>query len=192
MPPTQDLTDVLLDGRYRLTRLMGEGGMGQVYEGMHETLDRKVAVKVLLPRYAFEPKFRERFLREAKAASKVRHPNVVQILDFGDTPGGSVYFVMEFLEGQDLATVLRQAGPLPWPRARHLLLQTISALAAAHERKIIHRDIKPANVFIEELGARRDFVKVLDFGIAKIAADATEDSSLAQSLTGTGEVFGTA
>jgi len=193
MTPAQDLTNVRLDGRYLLTRLMGEGGMGQVYEGYHAALDRKVAVKVLLPRYAYEPKFRERFLREAKAASKVRHPNVVQILDFGDTPGGSVYFVMEFLEGRDLAAVLRQTGPLPWPRARHLLLQVLSALAAAHERKIIHRDIKPANFFIEELGGHHDLVKVLDFGIAKLAADAgAEESSLAQSLTGTGEVFGTA
>jgi serine/threonine protein kinase len=191
MPPAQDLTDVLLDGRYRLVRLMGEGGMGQVYEGFHEALDRKVAVKVLLPRYAYEPKFRERFLREAKAASKVRHPNVVHILDFGDTPSGSVYFAMEFLEGRDLAALLRTEGALPWRRAQGVLLQVASALTAAHERKIIHRDIKPANVFIE--AGRNDPVKVLDFGIAKlVTGGGNEDSSLAQSLTGSGEVFGTA
>jgi serine/threonine protein kinase len=193
MQPVEDLTDVLLEGRYRLTRLMGQGGMGQVYEGLHETLDRKVAVKVLLPRYAHEAKFRERFLREAKAASKVRHPNVVQILDFGDTPGGSVYFAMEFLEGCDLQALLRHEGRLSWPRARYFLLQMVSALAAAHERKIIHRDIKPANFFITEDRGRQDLVKVLDFGIAKLAVDpSNQDSSLAQSLTGTGEVFGTA
>jgi serine/threonine protein kinase len=193
MPPAEDLTNLLLDGRYRLTRLMGEGGMGQVYEGYHETLDRKVAVKVLLPRFAYEPKFRERFLREAKAASKVRHPNVVQILDFGDTPGGSVYFAMEFLEGRDLQTLLRQEGRLAWPKARPLLLQIVSALAAAHESRIIHRDLKPANFFITEARGRQDLVKVLDFGIAKLAAaTGPEESALAQSLTGTGEVFGTA
>ncbi|MCB9715519.1 MAG: protein kinase [Myxococcales bacterium] len=171
---------------------MGEGGMGQVYEGVHNTLDRKVAVKILLPRFAYDARFRERFLREAKAASKVRHPNVVQILDFGDTPNGSVYFAMEYLEGRDLRHLLYETGPLPWPRARNLLLQISSALAAAHERGVIHRDLKPANFFISDARGFEDFVKVLDFGIAKIAADSSSENSVAKSLTGTGQVFGTA
>ncbi|MEM9456515.1 MAG: protein kinase [Myxococcota bacterium] len=192
MGPAQDLSNVTLDGRYRLTRLLGAGGMGQVYEGMHELLDRKVAIKVLLPRYAYEVKFRERFLREAKAASKVRHPNVVQILDFGDTPNGSVYFAMEFLEGRDLQTILRQEGRFTWPRARHMLMQIASALGAAHEHKIIHRDIKPANFFVINARGHREFIKVLDFGIAKITSDPNEADSSVPSLTGTGEVFGTA
>ncbi len=193
MAAAQDLTGVTLDARYRLTRLMGAGGMGQVYEGQHDTLDRKVAVKVLLPRFAYDERFRERFLREARAASKVRHPNVVQILDFGTTPNDSVYFAMEFLEGRDLRTVLYQDGALPWARARHLLLQMTAALSAAHERNIIHRDIKPANFFVLHGHGVEDFVKVLDFGIAKVAADSnSEDTSAAQSLTGTGEIFGTA
>ena len=185
-----DLTGVVLDGRYRLVQRIGQGGMGQVYEGMHDTLDRKVAVKVLLPRYAHDERFRERFLREARAASKVRHPNVVQILDFGDTPNGSVYFVMEFLEGQDLRSLLHYDGPLPWPRAQHLLRQITAALTDAHDKKIIHRDLKPANFYVLEERGVSDFIKVLDFGIAKIATAAGDDS--AQSLTGTGQVFGTA
>ena len=193
MAAAKDLTGITLDARYRLTRLMGAGGMGQVYEGVHDTLDRKVAVKVLLPRFAYDERFRERFLREAKAASKVRHPNVVEILDFGTTPNDSVYFAMEFLEGRDLRILLHQDGPLKWSRARHLLLQMTAAFTAAHEAKIIHRDIKPANFFVLDRHGLRDFIKVLDFGIAKVASDPSrEDNSLAQSLTGTGEIFGTA
>ncbi len=191
MDPAKDLTNVTLGGRYRLTRLIGEGGMGQVYEGIHETLDRKVAVKVLLPRYAYEAKFRERFLREAKAASKVRHPNVVQILDFGDTPQGSVYFAMEYLEGQDLQSILQHEGRLSWARTRHMMLQVTSAIGAAHERSVIHRDIKPANVLVISARGHQEFVKVLDFGIAKIGAESGENTAT-QGLTGTGEVFGTA
>ncbi|MEM9463364.1 MAG: protein kinase [Myxococcota bacterium] len=193
MSTDHDLTGVTLDKRYRLTRLMGEGGMGQVYEGTHQLLDHKVAVKVLLPRFAYDATFRERFLREAKAASKVRHPNVVQILDFGDTPNNSVYFVMEFLEGRDLKDVLDDYGPLPWPRAQSLLLQITSALAEAHGQRIIHRDVKPANCFVIRTQHHEELVKLLDFGIAKITADPSDQgNSLAKSLTGTGEVFGTA
>ncbi len=188
MPSAPDLTGTIFDGRYRLTRLLGAGGMGQVYEGVHDTLDQKVAVKVLLPRLALDTKFRERFLREAKAASKVRHPNVVQILDFGETPSGSVYFAMEFLEGRDLRVLLHEEGPLEWSRARHLLVQMTSALAAVHERSIVHRDIKPANFFVTNARGHKEFIKILDFGIAKSAADGGRDNS----LTGTGEVFGTA
>ncbi|MEM9460927.1 MAG: serine/threonine-protein kinase [Myxococcota bacterium] len=193
MSNAHDLTGVTLDKRYRLTRLMGEGGMGQVYEGTHEILDHQVAVKVLLPRFAHDATFRERFLREAKAASKVRHPNVVQIIDFGDTPNNSVYFVMEFLEGRDLEEMLDESGPLPWPRAQPLLLQITSALAAAHEHRIIHRDVKPANCFVTHTQDEQERVKLLDFGIAKITADPNDQgNSRAKNLTGTGEVFGTA
>ncbi|MCA9709538.1 MAG: protein kinase, partial [Myxococcales bacterium] len=187
-----DLTDTLLDGRYRLTRLMGEGGMGQVYEGIHEQLARKIAVKVLLPRFAYDLKFRERFLREARATSKIRHPNIVQLVDFGATPNGSVYFAMEFLEGRDLSSLLRDEGHLSWPRARHLLLQMISALGAAHQHEIVHRDVKPGNFFIIDAFGHKEFIKVLDFGIAKITSTPSENRTLAQNLTGTGEIFGTA
>ena len=189
----EDLTGATLKARYRLIELLGAGGMGQVYEGVDETLDRKVAVKVLLRKLADDTRSRQRFLREAKAASKIQHPNVVQILDFGETPSGSVFYAMEHLEGRDLAAVLRHEGPLPWSRARHILLQIVKALGATHDRNIIHRDIKPANFFVLEARGHDDFIKLLDFGIAKFAADTAQDErSLALSLTGAGEVMGTA
>ncbi len=192
MSAEHDLTGVRLDDRYTLTRLMGQGGMGHVYEGIHEFLARRVAIKVLVPRLACESTYRERFLREAKAASKIGHLNVVEILDFGNTPNGSVYFVMEFLEGLDLKALLKRTGPLPWPRARALLLQILAALEAAHAQRIIHRDIKPANCFVISTADNPEMVKLLDFGIAKVAVEPGEHSgSLAQSLTNTGEVFGT-
>jgi eukaryotic-like serine/threonine-protein kinase len=166
--------------------------MGTVYEAQHLRLGGKVAVKILSPQFAADPKFRDRFKREARSASQIRHPNVVQITDFGETPGGSVFFAMELLEGRDLQAILRQQAPLPWPRAQHLLAQAADALAAAHRCGIVHRDIKPGNVFVLESEGVRDFVKILDFGVAKILAPPTADSVLAKNLTGTGEVFGTA
>ncbi|MEX1364894.1 MAG: protein kinase [Nannocystaceae bacterium] len=193
MSASPDLTGTILEGRYRLTGLLGAGGMGQVYVGTDQTLDRRVAVKVLLRKLADDSRFRERFLREAKAASKIQHPNVVQIIDFGETPAGSVFYAMEHLEGRDLAALLRAEGPLPWSRARHILLQIVQALGATHDRNIIHRDIKPANFFVLEARGHLDFIKLLDFGIAKTAADPSKDErSLAASLTGAGEVMGTA
>ncbi|MCA9712209.1 MAG: serine/threonine protein kinase [Myxococcales bacterium] len=173
--------------------MLGAGGMGQVYEGMDETLECKVAVKVLLRKLADEQKFRGRFLREARAASKVRHPNVVKITDFGEHTDGSVFFVMEYLEGRDLQQLLRAQQRLPWARARHILLQIVSAIGATHDRNIVHRDIKPANFFLVDARGHRDFIKLLDSGIAKLATEPSEDDKgLALSLTGTGEVFGTA
>lgn len=189
MPESSDLTGQTLDGRYRLDRLLGQGGMGHVYEGVHVILGRKIAVKTLHPRLANDARFRERFLREAKSASTIQHPNVVQIMDFGYVPDGSVYFVMEHLAGRDLGMLLREQGKLPWPRVRALLLQAVRALAAAHAHNIIHRDIKPGNCFLTGSG-ETDVVKLLDFGIAKIVKDDVEEDG--ERLTGTGEVFGTA
>jgi hypothetical protein len=134
-----DLTGTILDRRYRLTGLLGKGGMGSVYEAMHIALDQRVAVKVLHPRYAYEERFRERFLQEARAASKILHPNVVAIKDFGDIPDGSVYFVMEYLHGHDVGAELKQHVTIPWIRTRGILLQTANALDAAHRNHIIHR-----------------------------------------------------
>ncbi|MCA9654561.1 MAG: protein kinase [Myxococcales bacterium] len=185
-----DLLGQVLDERYRIERKLGEGGMGFVFAGTHVTLGSKIAIKTLHPRLAFERKYRERFLLEAKAASKVRHPNVVKISDFGETPDGSVYFVMEYLEGRDLRDLLREEGPLPWPQVREILLQAVGALEAAHRKGIIHRDIKPANCFLEHTDAGGTVVKLLDFGIAKVGTEG-EDGGISQ-LTGTDEVFGTA
>ncbi|MCX4247868.1 serine/threonine protein kinase [Paraliomyxa miuraensis] len=191
-PPA--LANTILGDCYRILHPLGEGGMGTVYEAQHLRLGTSVAIKVLAPQFAIDPKARDRFKREAKAASLIRHPNVVQITDFGETPDGSVFFAMELLEGRDLHTILRRHAPLPWRRVQHLLAQATDGLAAAHARGIVHRDIKPANVFVMQGDGVRDFVKILDFGIAKILApDITgADSVLVKNLTGTGEIFGTA
>jgi serine/threonine protein kinase len=179
---------------YRLLRPLGEGGMGTVYEAQHLRLGTRIAVKILSPQFAADPKFRDRFRREARAASQIRHPNVVQLIDFGETPNNSVFIAMELLEGHDLHHVLRTHAPtpMPWPRAQHLLAQAADALAAAHRCGIVHRDVKPSNVFVLEGAGVNDFVKLLDFGIAKIVAPTpTADSVLVKNLTATGEIFGT-
>jgi serine/threonine protein kinase len=191
MPFANDLTGTLLDRRYQITGVLGKGGMGHVYEAVHVALEQRVAIKVLHPRFAAEERFRERFIREARSASRIHHRNVVRISDFGDTPDGSVYFVMELLEGHDVGEELRRAGAMPWARTRHILLQAVGALRAAHAKAIIHRDIKPANCFLTVEEDIADFVKLLDFGIAKVGSDSHADAR-GKGLTGTGEVFGTA
>jgi len=176
------------DERYRILGRLGRGGMGHVYAAMHLALDQRVAIKVLHPRFAEDERFRARFLQEARAVSRISHPNVVDIKDFGRAPNGSVYFVMEYLRGRDLSVELRCEGALPWARARHILLQAAGALQAAHARQVIHRDIKPGNCFLldDEDAGLVDVVKLVDFGIAKVG-DASR-----RGLTGTGEILGTA
>lgn len=180
----QDLVGETLEGRFQLVRLLGEGGMGAVYEGRHMRLDARVAVKVLSRDLAQDERQRKRFLREARAAVRIRHDNVVQILDFGEEP--VAYFVMEYLEGIDLGQLVDMSGRLPWARARGLLLPMMRALSAAHNVGIIHRDIKPSNVFVTRREGE-DFVKVLDFGIAKVADSGPET----RGVTRTDEVVGT-
>jgi serine/threonine protein kinase len=185
----------IIGGCYRLIRPLGVGGMGTVYEAQHLRLGGRVAVKILSPQFAADPKFRERFRREARAASQIHHPNVVQLIDFGETPNNSVFIAMELLEGRDLHHILRKhlPAPFPWPRARNLLAQAADALAAVHRCGIVHRDVKPSNIFVLEGPGVHDFVKLLDFGIAKlVTATATADSAFIKNLTGTGEIFGTA
>jgi len=180
---------MLLDDRYTIVKLLGEGGMGRVYEGLHTTLNKGVAIKILHRHLATNARSRKRMLREARAASAIHHPSVVEIIDFGETSEGAVYLVMELLEGRDLKDVLKEQGALPWPRVRNIIRQAASALAAAHAHGIIHRDIKPANCFVFEVDDEQivEGVKLLDFGIAKVA----EEGSVSK-LTGTGEIVGTA
>ncbi len=178
-----------LDGRYRIIRRIGSGGMGTVYAAEQIKLRRRVAIKLIHPERATRRKHSHRFLREAQAASCVAHPGVVDILDFGELPGGIHYLVMELLEGQDLSELLEERGTLEWPRARQILLQILRGLQAAHDNKIIHRDIKPANIFLldsEDENGPVDRVKVLDFGIARFEQDTDT-----QKLTGTAEMLGT-
>ena len=181
------LSGTVLEQRYELGRVLGSGGMGAVFEARHLRLDRPVAIKVLRPAYAAESEYIERFLREAKAASKIRHRNVVEILDYGEAAGGLVYSVMEFLVGQDLQQLLQAQpqGRLSWARAYGLLVQIASGLKAAHGQGVIHRDIKPANCFLTDEDGE-PVVKLVDFGIARL-----EGSERGHTLTGTAQVLGT-
>jgi serine/threonine-protein kinase len=172
--------------RYKVIRKIGEGGMGSVFLAEHVTIQKKVALKVLHREYTRRPDLKERFLQEAKAAAKIGHENIVDIIDFGSTPDGSLFFAMEYLEGQDLARVLQMEGAFLWGRAKPVVLQVCRALDAAHGKGIIHRDLKPENILLEEREGRKDFVKLLDFGIAKVGMD--EGPSR---LTKTGMIFGT-
>ena len=174
--------------RYKVLRKVGEGGMGAVYLAEHVTIQKKIALKVLLDEYAKKDNIKQRFLQEAKAAAKIGHENIVDIIDFGTTPHGSLFFAMEYLEGDDLSKVLQMAGCFHWERAKPVLLQVCRALEAAHNKGIIHRDMKPENIFLMEREGQRDFVKILDFGIAKVGLDHDQEGSR---LTRTGMVFGT-
>jgi eukaryotic-like serine/threonine-protein kinase len=157
----------VVDGRYRIEKLVGEGGMGRVYLAEHVEIGRRVAMKILHPVYSHMPDLVERFRREARAASRIGHPHIVDVTDSGRTREGSVYFVMEYLEGVDLGTVIEREGAIDIRRALRVTTQICRALAAAHNAGIIHRDLKPENIFLTMRDSTSDFVKVLDFGIAK-------------------------
>jgi len=188
MHPRRDaLFGQVLADRYRVLDLIGKGGMGKVYLAEHVALGKRVAVKVLNPAYTHRPDQVKRFLREAQAASTIGHENVIDVIDFGEMPNGSVFFAMEHLQGEDLGKLLKR-GPLQWSRARRILLQICRALQAAHARGIIHRDMKPENCFIIHRNGMRDFVKVLDFGIAKFLE---ENRQVSHTLTQAGALIGT-
>ena len=188
-PDTRDpLVGQTLAGRYRIIKRLGEGGMGIVYLGEHVMLEKKVAVKLLSEDMSRKQDLVQRFMQEAKAASRVGQENIIDVTDVGQTSEGSVFFVMEFLDGHDLAGLLRKQGALPWPRIQAIVGQICRALAAAHAKGIIHRDLKPENVFLVEREGNKDFVKVLDFGIAKMSGS---DGGEAARLTRTGMIFGT-
>ena len=179
-----------LGERYRILRVLGEGGMGRVYEAEHTLIERRVAIKVLREDFCRRADVVERFRREAKSASRIGHPNIVDVLDFGETENGASYFVMELLSGEDLADVLSRKGALTPERAVLILFQCCHALAAAHDKGIIHRDLKPENVFLVEREGAPDFVKLVDFGVAKMS-DLDVDAETAGKLTRTGVIFGT-
>ncbi len=185
---SDDLVGSVLADRYKILKRLGEGGMGTVYLAEHTTIHKKLAIKVLSSDYCHKQDLVDRFLQEARAASLIEHENVVEITDYGSTPGGSVFFVMEFLQGEDLSDTVKREGPLPWARVRSIMVQICRALAAAHEKGIIHRDMKPENCYRIRRGSNEDFIKVLDFGIAKVT---TEDGDGGKGLTRTGMIFGT-
>jgi serine/threonine protein kinase len=190
-PPADDalIGHTLLD-RYRLTRKIGEGGMGAVYEAQHVLIDKPVAVKVLREKYVDRPEVAQRLVQEARLASSIRHEHIVDITDSGATEDGRTFVVMEHLQGQSLAQLIRGEGGLSEARTLDLARQVASALAAAHARGIVHRDVKPENVFIVDRNGR-DFVKVVDFGISKTMRPGGLPSEESLRLTHTGMVLGT-
>jgi eukaryotic-like serine/threonine-protein kinase len=178
-------------GRYTIQKKLGQGGMGTVYMASHKALEKQVALKVLHGEFARKQDLVNRFMQEAKAASKIRHEHVIDISDFGTTPDGIVFFAMELLKGHDLhediVTARKEGGVISWERAKKIFLQVCGALSAAHKLGIVHRDLKPENVYLVEFLGDRDFVKLLDFGIAKL----TELNDGDRKLTRTGMLFGT-
>ena len=174
-----DLTGELIDGRYQLIRQVGNGGMASIYEGLDTRLDRKVAVKIMHPHLAQDEQFVERFIREAKAAASLSHPNIVAVQDQGWNQSGTpaVFIVMEMVEGHTLREYLHEQGRLSYQDAIRFLLPVLSALAAAHKQGIVHRDIKPENILVSKEGR----IKIADFGLAKgplLGATMTAESSV--------------
>lgn len=165
----------VLDQGYRLVRLISQGGMGNVYEAVQLRLDRRVAVKILAGVLADNDEALARFRREVKITSRLAHPHIVQLLDFGATAAGQPYLVTEYLEGEDLEQRLARVGRMPLAAALPIVRQVVSALSAIHARAVIHRDLKPGNVLLLSVDdGASDFVKLLDFGISKIATSITE------------------
>ncbi|HEX7479789.1 MAG TPA: serine/threonine-protein kinase [Polyangiales bacterium] len=173
----------VLDGRYRVEKVLGEGGMGIVYKAVHTTLGKALAIKVLRPEVSKNDEIVARFRQEAQSASAIGNQHIIDISDFGSLPDGSTYFVMEFLSGRSLTDAMAQ-GKFPPERTIRVVKQLAGALGAAHEIGIVHRDMKPDNVQLVERGSEKDFVKVLDFGIAKVGGNTSK-------LTQAGQVFGT-
>jgi serine/threonine protein kinase len=188
--PLDPLVGRTLDDKYRLDERLGTGGMGTVYRATHLLIDRPVAVKLLNPRFVEDEAAQARFRREARAAGRLQHSNAVAVTDFGRTSDGYVYIVMELLEGRTLRDVLAREAPLDTARSVSMMMQISAAVAAAHEAGIIHRDLKPANIFIVQRKDAPPFVKVLDFGIAKLAAESIEDDD-PKTLTAVGVMIGT-
>ncbi len=183
--PPDPFIGQVLDGRYEIERVLGKGGMGLVYAAKHVMLGKQLAIKVLKDEVSRDAQVMARFRREAQSASAIGSPHICDVSDFGTMPDGSTYFVMEFLNGPSLTAAIQQQNPMPPPRVVEIGMQLCDALGAAHERGIVHRDLKPDNVHLVSQGTRTDFVKVLDFGIAKVGDNA------GKKLTQAGQVFGT-
>ena len=159
----------VIDGRYEIIGKLAAGGMGEVYRAQHVELGKQMALKVMLPELSNDPEFVARFKREAIAASRIGQQNIVDISDFGRTQNGRFYFVMEYLDGLTLSSLIHRQGALPAERVLNISAQASRALAAAHAQSIVHRDLKPENIMLLQRPGQPDFVKVLDFGVAKVS-----------------------
>jgi serine/threonine-protein kinase len=165
-----DLAGTVLEGAYRLVRLIGQGGMGAVYEAVQLRLQKRVAIKLMMQTAISDQISLARFHREAQVTSRLGHPHLVNVVDFGTAETGQPYMVMEYLEGEDLEQRLRRCKRLPPETVAFIVAQTASALGAAHAQDVVHRDMKPGNIFLLNVPGEPEFVKVLDFGISKIKA----------------------
>ena len=185
---TGSLVGLTLNGRYEVIEKIGEGGFGTIYRAKQLPMGRDVALKVLNPFMSKDPKVVARFQREARAACSLRDPHTVVTYDFDQTPDGVLYMAMEFLQGRTLFELLEEVERLPVEQAVHVAAQCCSSLAEAHDKGIVHRDIKPENIFLENRGDDGLYVKVLDFGIAKIVGG---DDAQSPALTAAGQTLGT-
>jgi serine/threonine protein kinase len=179
----------LLGGQFQILQKIGSGGMGAVYKAAQPAMNRMVAVKILHPKLASRKDLVSRFRREARAMSHLSHPNTVKVYLYGELEDGSLYIVMEYLEGRNLNQVVRKDGPLSVERAIPVLVQVCGALEEAHLQGIVHRDLKPENIFLSTNGGLKDYPKVLDFGLAKVTERELRPGSIM--LTQEGMVFGT-
>lgn len=183
----------VVEGRYRITNLLGEGAMGAVFVAEHLTLQKHVALKVVHPDRAGEADIAARFAREAMAASRLDHPNVISVLDYGRLGDGGAYLAMQLVDGPSLAQVFGEGRPLHWARMADIGAQIADALVAAQQHDIVHRDLKPENILLQPIEDGPDLVKVLDFGVAKFGRDSSAPAPVKplQAMTTTGYVMGT-
>ncbi|MBT9557285.1 MAG: protein kinase [Myxococcales bacterium] len=184
--PQGELIGRIFDRKYRVNELIGSGGMGSVYRATHLEMSREVALKVLDHGIADSDRQVQRFHQEARSSSRLQHPNTIRVYDFGRAEDGRLYLAMELLKGETLADLMRREKRIPLPRTCHIIKQVCKSLAEAHQMGLVHRDLKPDNIFITEIFGERDFVKVLDFGIAKSTEGPEQES-----LTQTGFICGT-
>jgi len=187
------LVGQLITGRYRVKGRIGEGGMGTVYLAVHEAIEKKVALKVLNREYSANREVVERFKQEAVSASRIKHPNVIDVFDYGQLEDGSCFIAMELLEGQDLGELLSMRGHVDPIEAIRIVLQVANALGLAHSRGVVHRDLKPENVFLQTTPEGERLVKIVDFGIAQLRGkeELSEQAGRRRRLTKTGMIFGT-
>jgi serine/threonine protein kinase len=180
-------------GKYRLLDIIGEGGMGVVYLAEHTLIEKRIALKVLRSEYSSKPEVVGRFQQEAISASRIKHPNVLDVFDFGKLEDGSFFLAMEYLQGRDLAGELSESTTIVPERALRIAMQMTRALAAAHARGVVHRDLKPENVFLHQTEDGDEIVKIVDFGIAQLKGkeDGPEGPERRRRLTRTGMIFGT-
>src|SRR4051812_16610985 len=185
--PADPMLERTIAGRFRIERKLGEGGMGAVYKAEHVKMNRSCAIKILNSSALNDPEALPRFTREAQMSSRIEHPHAIGIYDFGESEDGLVYLAMEFVEGDTLTSVLEREGKFSVERSLKIAKQIGEALDAAHALSIVHRDLKPDNIMLSRKGADPDFVKVLDFGIAKMA----ESEDKRNDLTQAGLIIGT-